>query len=76
MSLAKAIEHGKEHRKPYYRSGRFDYTCRPHGSCPYCFNNRYHRHHKALAATQAELEYALDVFDALDDFDNFEDYII
>jgi len=40
MSLEKAIEHGKEKRKPYYRSGRFDRTCRPHGSCPYCYNSR------------------------------------
>lgn len=41
MSLDKAIEHGKEKRKKYYKSGRFDLTCRPHGSCPYCFRNRH-----------------------------------
>lgn len=40
MSLEKAIYYGKEHRKPYYHSGRFDYTCRPHGSCGYCRGNR------------------------------------
>jgi hypothetical protein len=39
VSLDKAIKHGKEHRKPYFRSGRFDRTCRPGGSCPYCRNN-------------------------------------
>lgn len=36
MSFEKAIEHGKEKRKPYYGSKRIDPTCRNHGSCPYC----------------------------------------
>jgi len=43
MSLDKAIEHGKEHRKPYYKSGRYDKTCRPHGGCPWCYHNRFHK---------------------------------
>ena len=43
MSLTKSILHGKEKRKPYYHSGRFDKTCRPHGSCPYCRGNRLHK---------------------------------
>ena len=46
MSLNKAISSGKEHRKPYYKSGRFDRTCRPGGSCPYCHGNRMHKHTK------------------------------
>lgn len=40
MSLDQAILHGHEHRKPYYRSGRFDRTCRPHGGCSWCYGNR------------------------------------
>lgn len=40
MSLEKGIEHGKEHRKPYRGAGRFDRTCRNHGSCPYCEGRR------------------------------------
>lgn len=40
MSLRKAIEHGKEHRKPYYGSKDFDKTCRNHGGCPWCEENR------------------------------------
>jgi hypothetical protein len=44
MSLEKAIQHGKEHRKPYYHSKRFDRTCRNHGSCPYCAWGRQHKH--------------------------------
>lgn len=46
MSLEKGIQHGKEHRKPYYKSGRFDPTCRPNGGCPYCENNRAHKNKK------------------------------
>lgn len=40
MGMEKAIAAGKEHRKPYRRSGRFDRTCRPGGSCPWCRGNR------------------------------------
>ena len=40
MSLEKAIAHGKEHRKPYRGSKAFDCSCRNHGSCGYCENNR------------------------------------
>ena len=46
MSLEKGIQHGKEHRKPYYKSGRYDPTCRPNGGCPYCENNRTHKNKK------------------------------
>ena len=40
MSLDKAIEHGKEKRKPYYGAQAIDCTCRPHGSCEWCRSNR------------------------------------
>ena len=40
MSLEKAIRYGKEKRKRYYGSADFDHSCRPHGGCPYCENNR------------------------------------
>lgn len=46
MSLDKGIEHGKEKRKPYYGTGRFDPTCRPHGDCPWCEGNREHKKKK------------------------------
>jgi len=42
MSLDKAIQHGKEHRRRYYKSKAFDASCRPGGDCPYCRNNRLH----------------------------------
>ena len=40
MSLDKAIEHGKEKRKPYRGAKAIDCTCRNHGSCDWCRNNR------------------------------------
>ena len=43
MSLDKAIKHGKEHRKPYKGSKTIDCTCRNHGSCPWCMENRKHK---------------------------------
>jgi len=43
MGLRKAIEHGKEHRKPYYGSKDFDRSCRNHGGCPVCEANRKHK---------------------------------
>lgn len=43
MSLAKSIEHGKEHRKPYSDSKAIDRSCRNHGGCPWCEENRKHK---------------------------------
>lgn len=43
MSLDKAIEHGKEKRKPYRGSKAVDPTCRNHGSCKWCENNRKYK---------------------------------
>lgn len=42
MSLDKAIEHGKEKRKPYRGAKAADATCRNHGSCKWCEMNRTH----------------------------------
>ena len=43
MSLDKGIEHGKEKRKQYHGSKAFDRSCRNHGSCPWCKENRLHK---------------------------------
>ena len=40
MSLDKAIEHKKEWRKQYHGSKAIDKSCRNHGSCPWCKENR------------------------------------
>lgn len=42
MSLDKAIQHGKEHMKPYTGGKAIDRTCRNHGSCDFCRENRLH----------------------------------
>lgn len=62
--LDKAIEHGKEHRKPYYHSGRFDLTCRPHGGCPWCEEARlkgYRRDNEAVSVQLEDVENMIDI---------------
>lgn len=44
MSLDKAIEHGKEHRKEYRGSKAIGKTCRNHGGCEWCEENRKHKY--------------------------------
>lgn len=46
MSLDKAIKHGKEKRKPYRGAKAVDSTCRNHGSCGWCKENRLHKFKK------------------------------
>lgn len=43
MSLDKAIEHGKEKRKPYYGAQAIDPSCRNHGTCEWCKGARLYR---------------------------------
>lgn len=43
MSLDKAIAHGKEKRKPYRGAKAVDATCRNHGLCKLCEENRRHK---------------------------------
>ena len=69
MSLDKAIQHGKEHRKSYEergKPGRFDPTCRPHGGgrpypCEYCQGNRLWRAYRELAEAEEQLRLAADM---------------
>lgn len=56
MSLDKAIEHGKEKRKPYYGAQAIDCTCRPHGSCEWCRSNRMYQQLKMEEASRQALE--------------------
>lgn len=46
MSLDKAIEHNKEHRRQYRGAKAIDKSCRNHGDCPYCQGNRTYRYRK------------------------------
>ena len=43
MSLDKAIEHGKEKRKPYRGAKAVDKSCRNHGDCPWCKKKIKHK---------------------------------
>lgn len=47
MSLDKAILYGKEHRKPFHGAKSVDRTCRNHGDCPYCKENRTFKNKRA-----------------------------
>lgn len=62
MSLDKAIEHGKEKRKPYRGAAAWDSHCRPNGSCGYCRNNRSHKNKKRECSCKQELDdlYSID----------------
>jgi hypothetical protein len=46
--MNKAIEHGKEHRKQYEGAKAVDKTCRNHGTCLWCSNNRQYKNKKVL----------------------------
>lgn len=56
MSLNKSITHGKEHRKPYRGAKAIDRTCRNHGSCEWCKENRTHKNDKRELRQVQELE--------------------
>lgn len=60
MSLDKAIEHGKERRKPYYGSKAIDYTCRNHGGCTWCEENRKHKFRDKRPPMREERVYEVD----------------
>lgn len=56
MSMDKAIEHGKEKRKPYRGSKAIDRTCRNHGGCVWCNENRTHKYDKKELSAEQELK--------------------
>lgn len=61
MSLDQAINHGHEHRKQYRGSKAIDKTCRNHGGCSWCEDNRLHKHRKKeLSCEQQEDERYVD----------------
>lgn len=42
MGFEKSIDSGKEHRKHYRGSKSVASSCRNHGGCPWCEENRMH----------------------------------
>lgn len=57
MSLTKAIQHGKERRKPYRGSKAWDRQCRNHGRCGYCLSDRTHRYRRQEPADVTDRRY-------------------
>lgn len=46
----------KDKRKPYYKSGKHDRSCRPNGGCAWCQGNRLHKNDKQDAKYQQYLD--------------------
>ncbi len=42
-------------RKPYTKSKAVDKSCRCHGGCPYCLNNRMRKHKVRTQAADLQL---------------------
>ena len=70
MSLDKAIKHGKEKRKEYRGSKRFDRSCRNHGRCSYCEDNRQHSDNKRAWSINEQLD------EFFDEPSDEQDYLI
>lgn len=60
MSLDKAVEHGKEKRRPYRGSKAIDCTCRNHGSCDWCRENRQIQYIRECEKMRVEITYYAD----------------
>lgn len=60
MSLDKAIEHGKEHRKPYRGAKAVDPMCRNHGGDNWDVENRMIQTLKEKAKAESKIKESLD----------------
>ena len=56
MSLNKSIQSGKEHRKQYTGAKAVDASCRNHGGCKRCRENRTHKNDKRKLALGQQME--------------------
>lgn len=56
MSLDKAIQYGKEHRKPYKGAKAIDRTCCNQGSCGWCKDNRIYANTKREQSAESEMK--------------------
>lgn len=57
MSLDKAIEHGKEKRKPYRGAKAVDSHCRNHGDCPWCQGKIKYKKRKQKSLHDEEVKF-------------------
>ena len=60
MSLTKSIESGKEHRTQYGTKNQpyaklVDKTCRNHGTCTWCLENRTHKDKRLKEEVESKL---------------------
>jgi hypothetical protein len=55
MGLEKAIQYGKEKRRPYKGAKAVDCSCRNHGTCEWCRQNRLYKTIRDLIKTENEL---------------------
>lgn len=55
MSFLKAIEYKKEKRKEYKGGKAVCKSCRNHGGCPYCEDNRTYKNKQKDKITKKEL---------------------
>jgi len=58
MSLDKAIQHGKEKRKPYYGEKAFDPACRNHGGDDWSKSNRTIQRQRAEQQANSKIQEA------------------
>ena len=56
MSFDKNFPNRKDRRKPYNKSKRFDKTCRNHGSCGWCREDRLHRRQLLVQALKDRIQ--------------------
>jgi len=56
MGLEKAIEHGKEKRRPYKGAKAVVCSCRNHGTCEWCRGNRTHNTNRKMEKAKAEMK--------------------
>lgn len=60
MSLDKSIRSGRERRKPYRGSAKFDSSCRPGGACGVCLGDRMYRSKREAVRTMSDMhEYSI-----------------
>jgi hypothetical protein len=57
MSLDKAVAHGKTRRKPYFGAKALSCSCRNHGTCDWCQNDREIAKRRAAQKAQDELKH-------------------
>lgn len=54
MPLDKAIQHGKEHRKPYRGAAAWDSHCRNNNYCSWCRSDRTHANRRREYSNREE----------------------